>query len=153
MDLIQGVKVKELKVIPDERGRLMEMLRVDDEIFAGFGQVYLTTTNPGVVKAWHLHKQQTDNVVCVAGMIRLGLYDDRRDSPTFGMVNQFFMGVHKPLLVQIPAFVYHGWKCVSQEEALIVNTVTKPYNPENPDEFRLDPHDNHIPLNWERKDG
>jgi dTDP-4-dehydrorhamnose 3,5-epimerase len=153
VDLIQGVKVKELKVIPDERGRLMEMLRVDDEIFAGFGQVYLTTTNPGVVKAWHLHKQQTDNVVCVAGMIRLGLYDDRRDSPTFGMVNQFFMGVHKPLLVQIPAFVYHGWKCVSQEEALIVNTVTKPYNPENPDEFRLDPHDNHIPLNWERKDG
>nr|WP_197281907.1 dTDP-4-dehydrorhamnose 3,5-epimerase family protein [Dethiosulfatarculus sandiegensis] len=153
MDLIQGVKVKELKVIPDERGRLMEMLRVDDEIFAGFGQVYLTTTNPGVVKAWHLHKQQTDNVVCVAGMIRLGLYDDRKDSPTFGMVNQFFMGVHKPLLVQIPAFVYHGWKCVSQEEALIVNTVTKPYNPENPDEFRLDPHDNHIPLNWERKDG
>ena len=153
MDLIQGVTVKELKVIPDERGRLMEMLRVDDEIFAGFGQVYLTTTNPGVVKAWHLHKQQTDNVVCVAGMIRLGLYDDRKDSPTFGMVNQFFMGVHKPLLVQIPAFVYHGWKCVSQEEALIVNTVTKPYNPENPDEFRLDPHDNHIPLNWERKDG
>ncbi|KIX15862.1 dTDP-4-dehydrorhamnose 3,5-epimerase family protein [Dethiosulfatarculus sandiegensis] len=151
--MIQGVKVKELKVIPDERGRLMEMLRVDDEIFAGFGQVYLTTTNPGVVKAWHLHKQQTDNVVCVAGMIRLGLYDDRKDSPTFGMVNQFFMGVHKPLLVQIPAFVYHGWKCVSQEEALIVNTVTKPYNPENPDEFRLDPHDNHIPLNWERKDG
>lgn len=81
MELIQGVKVKELKVIPDQRGRLMEMLRADDEIFSGFGQVYLTTTLPGVVKAWHLHKKQTDNIVCVAGMIRLGVYDDRPDSP------------------------------------------------------------------------
>jgi dTDP-4-dehydrorhamnose 3,5-epimerase len=147
------VQVKQLKVIPDQRGRLMEMLRVDDPIFAGFGQVYLTTTLPGVVKAWHLHKLQTDQVVCVLGMIRLGLYDDRRDSPTFGLVNQFFMGAHQPLLVRIPPLVHHGWKCVSIEEALIINTVTHPYDPAQPDEFRLDPHDNHIPFDWNQQDG
>jgi dTDP-4-dehydrorhamnose 3,5-epimerase len=30
--MIQGVRLKPLKVIPDERGRLMEMLRRDDEL-------------------------------------------------------------------------------------------------------------------------
>jgi len=153
VELIEGVRMKKLMVIPDQRGRLMEMYRADEEMFAGFGQVYLTTTLPGVVKAWHLHKLQTDNVVCVAGMIRLGLYDDRKDSPTFGLTNQFFLGVHQPLLVQIPPLIYHGWKCVSLEEALIINTVTKPYNSEQPDEYRLDPHDNHIPWDWSQKDG
>lgn len=153
MDFIDGVRVKELNVIPDQRGRLMEMLRADDDIFVGFGQVYLTTTLPGVVKAWHLHKLQTDNVVCVSGMIRLGLYDDRKDSSTFGLVNEFYLGIHRPLLVQIPPFVYHGWKCVSTEEALIINTVTKPYDYSEPDEYRLDPHENHIPWDWSQVDG
>ena len=153
MRLIDGVRTKQLKVIPDSRGRLMEMVRCDDEIFAGFGQVYLTTTLPGVVKGWHLHKEQTDNVVCVHGMIRLGLYDDRQDSPTYGLVNEFHLGIHNPLLVQIPPLVYHGWKCSSTGEALIINTVTKPYNYSDPDEYRLDAHDNHIPFDWTTKDG
>ncbi|MCB2189461.1 MAG: dTDP-4-dehydrorhamnose 3,5-epimerase family protein [Deltaproteobacteria bacterium] len=151
--MIEGVAIKELKVIPDERGRLMEILRVDDPIFAGFGQVYLTTTLPGVVKAWHLHHKQTDQICCVLGMIRLGLYDGRQDSPTFGQLNEFYMGAHKPLLVRVPPFVQHGWKCVSLEEALIVNTVTRPYDYKEPDEHRLDAHDNEIPLDWARKDG
>ncbi len=153
MRLIEGVRTKQLKVIPDQRGRLMEMLRADDEIFNGFGQVYLTTTLPGVVKAWHLHKKQTDNVVCVAGMIRLGLYDDRQESPSFGLVNEFFLGEHQPLLVQVPPRVYHGWKCVSLGEALIVNTVSRPYDHQDPDEHRLHPHDNHIPFDWTGQDG
>lgn len=112
-----------------------------------------TTTLPGVVKAWHLHKLQTDQVVCVAGMIRLGLYDDRRESLTFGLANELYMGVHRPLLVLIPPLVYHGWKCVSVEEALMINTVTRPYDHQDPDEHRLDPHESHIPFDWTTKDG
>jgi dTDP-4-dehydrorhamnose 3,5-epimerase len=153
MDLIEGLRLKDLKVIPDQRGRLMEMLRSDDDIFVGFGQVYLTTTLPGVVKAWHLHHKQTDNVVCVAGMIRLAIYDPRPDSPSKGQVNEFFLGDHAPLLVQIPPGLYHGWKCISPSEALIVNTVTHPYNPQDPDEYRLDPHGDEIPFDWDHVDG
>ena len=69
--MIDGVMTKKLKVIPDERGRLMECLRNDDELFLKFGQFYMTTTLPGVVKGWHLHDVQWDNVVCVKGMIKL----------------------------------------------------------------------------------
>ena len=53
--MIRDVKVKNLRCIPDERGRLMEILREDDEVFERFGQVYMTTNYTGVVKAWHYH--------------------------------------------------------------------------------------------------
>jgi len=151
--MIKGIKTKNLKAIPDERGRLMEILRQDDELFLKFGQVYMTTTYPNVVKAWHMHKKQTDNVVCVKGMIKLALYDFRKKSPTFKEVNQFFLGVYSPMLVQIPPGVYHGWMCVSAEEAIIINIPTEVYNYEKPDEKRLDPHKNDIPYDWRRKDG
>jgi dTDP-4-dehydrorhamnose 3,5-epimerase len=152
-NMIEGVKIKKLKVIPDERGRLMEILRSDDDLFLQFGQVYITTTYPGVVKAWHLHKKQTDNVACIQGMIKLALYDPRENSSTFKQVNQFYIGVHNPLLVQIPKGVYHGWMCVSTQEAIIVNIPTETYDYDQPDEHRLDPHDNDIPYDWKRKDG
>jgi len=83
----------------------------------------------------------------------MALYDGRSGSPTYGEVNQFYLGVHNPLLVQVPAGVYHGWMCVSEEEALVVNIPTEPYDRANPDEQRLDPHDNDIPYDWKRKDG
>jgi dTDP-4-dehydrorhamnose 3,5-epimerase len=151
--MIDGVKTKKLRVIPDERGRLMEILRSDEELFLQFGQVYMTTTYPGIVKAWHLHKEQADNVVCVQGMIKLALYDPREQSPTFKQVDQLYLGLHNPLLVQIPKGIYHGWMCISLEEAIIVNIPTECYDHDNPDEFRLDPHENDIPYEWKRKDG
>lgn len=151
--MIDGVKVKTLKVIPDERGRLMEILRRDDEVFSGFGQVYVTTTLPGVVKAWHKHLKQADNIACVGGMIKAVLYDGREGSPTRGEVAEFYLGIHRPLLLHVPAGVHHGWKCVSPEEAVIVNVPTEPYDYVHPDELRLDPHANDIPYDWERKDG
>jgi len=151
--MIDGVKTKKLKVIPDERGRLMEILRRDDDLFRGFGQVYMTTTYPGVVKAWHKHEKQKDNIACLAGMIKMALYDGRPGSATLGEVNEFYLGVHNPLLVQVPAGIYHGWMCVSGEEAVIVNIPTETYDYGSPDEQRLDPHTRDIPYEWKRKDG
>ena len=151
--MIQNVQVKPLKVIADERGRLMEMLRSDDPIFKGFGQLYLTTAYAGVVKAWHYHKKQWDHFVCVRGMAKVVLFDSREQSRTRNEVNEFFLGDHHPILLQIPPLVYHGFKCVSDGEAIIINCPTECYVYDNPDEFRVDPHRNDIPYDWARKDG
>jgi dTDP-4-dehydrorhamnose 3,5-epimerase len=151
--MINGVAVKQLRVLCDERGRLMEMLRKDDPIFKGFGQIYLTTAYPGVVKAWHYHRNQWDHFVVVTGMMKVVLYDPREDSPTRGEVNEFFLGVHNPILVQIPPMVYHGFKCISECEAVVINCPTEVYNYRTPDEYRVDPHGQAIPYDWARKDG
>ena len=151
--MIDGVMIKKLKVIADERVRLMEILRADDDMYTAFGQVYMTTAYPGVVKGWHYHKKQCDNMAVVRGMMKIVLYDSREGSKTFGEVNEFFAGVHNPILVHIPPLVFHGFKCISQEEAIVVNTPTESYNYREPDEFRVHPHKNDIPYDWERKDG
>jgi dTDP-4-dehydrorhamnose 3,5-epimerase len=151
--MIHDVVAKQLRVIPDERGRLMEIMRNDDDLFVGFGQVYMTTTYPGVVKAWHYHKLQDDFITCVKGMLKLVLYDDREGSPTNGQVNEFYLGEHNPMLIKVPKMIYHGWKCVSEAEAIVINIPTETYNRQNPDEYRIDPHINDIPYKWERKDG
>jgi dTDP-4-dehydrorhamnose 3,5-epimerase len=150
---IQGVKTKSLRVIPDERGYLMEVLRADDpDLFTKFGQVYVSATYPGVVKAWHYHEKQIDNFACISGMVKLVLVDTRADSPTNGAVNEFFIGAQNPTLVQVPNLVYHGWKCISVDMALVVNVPTEPYHYTQPDEYRVAPHDT-LPYDWARKDG
>jgi len=151
--MIEGVELKELKVIPDERGRLMEILRADDELFKKFGQVYMTTAYPGVVKAWHYHKKQDDNMAVVKGMMKIVLYDARKDSPTYAEVNEFFLGEHKAGLLHIPKMVYHGFKCIGEEEAIVINIPTETYNYKEPDEYRLDPYKNDIPYDWQLKEG
>ena len=151
--MIEGVKIKQLKVIPDERGFLMEMLRCDDEFFLKFGQMYLTVAYPGAVKGWHYHKKQTDHFAVVKGMLKVVLYDSREDSATSGEVNEFFMGDKNPILLVIPPYVLHGMKGIGAEPGYLVNCPTEPYDYKNPDEFRVDPHDNDIPYDWDRKDG
>ena len=141
-----------MRVMADERGRLQEILRCDDELFAGFGQVYVTTVYPGVVKAWHLHRKQTDTIACVCGMVKLVAYDGRPSSPTKGELLELFIGEHNPMLVQIPAGVMHGFKCVGEHEAMVINVPDRPYDKEHPDEERIDPHSGKIPYDWARKD-
>jgi dTDP-4-dehydrorhamnose 3,5-epimerase len=85
--------------------------------------------------------------------MKVVLYDARDGSPTKGEVNEFFMGEHRPIVLRIPPLVYHGFKTVSQEEALLVNVSTQVYRHDAPDEFRVHPHENDIPYKWARKDG
>lgn len=151
--MIEGVRVKPLRVIPDERGRLMEILRSDDQLFQKFGQLYMTTAYPGVVKGWHYHHKQTDNFAVVKGMIKLVLYDRREGSATHGEVNEFFIGDRNPQLVQIPALVLHGFKGVGTEEAIVINCPTELYNYKEPDEFRVDPFSGEVPYDWGIKMG
>jgi dTDP-4-dehydrorhamnose 3,5-epimerase len=151
--MIDGVMTRILKIIPDERGYLMEMLRYDDQEFSKFGQVYMTTIFPGVVKGWHYHLEQDDNFVVVKGMIKLVLYDRRKESKTHNEVNHFYIGEKNPILVHIPRGVVHGFKGTSLDEVLIINIVTEAYNYEKPDEYHLDPHGVDVPYDWTRKDG
>ena len=151
--MIEGVVTRKLKVIPDERGFLMEMLRSDYPEFQKFGQVYLTVGYPEVVKGWHYHKKQTDNFFVVKGMAKVVLYDMRENSRTKGEINEFFLGEQNPTMVLIPPMVVHGFKAVGPEPAYLINVPTELYNYEKPDEYRMDPYDNDIPYDWRRKEG
>ncbi|MFH1133769.1 MAG: dTDP-4-dehydrorhamnose 3,5-epimerase family protein [Nanoarchaeota archaeon] len=147
---IDGVVVKPLRQIFDDRGKIMHMMKATDQNFVRFGEVYFSTVNHGVVKAWHLHKKQTDNFACIKGMIKLVLYDAREGSKTKGKVLEVFMGEQHYALVNIPPGVIHGMKGISIEPAIVANCCTDPYSED--DEFRIDAYDTSVPYDWRLKD-
>jgi dTDP-4-dehydrorhamnose 3,5-epimerase len=147
--MIDGVRLVPLTSHCDDRGRVMELLRRDDPHFKNFGQAYLSTILPGVVKAWHAHGIQTDALAVIRGMVLIGLFDDRAESPTRGKVRKVVAGTHQPTLVMIPPGVYHGFRALGNEEALLINLPSEPYNRDKPDELRRPWDDPAIPFSWE----
>jgi dTDP-4-dehydrorhamnose 3,5-epimerase len=147
--MIHDVTLTPLRKICDERGRIMHLFRRDWPIFRGFGEAYFSVVNPGVVKAWHLHKEVTLNYTAVTGMIKCVLFDDRPGSPTRGEVNELFLGEHNYQLVTIPPGIWNGVKGIGTTESIIAICLDLPYNPE--EVVRLDPFKNEIPYDWSLK--
>jgi len=146
--MIEGVTVRRLAPIVDERGELCELLRRDDPLFERFGQLYYTAVKPGYVKAWHRHERQTDVMVAAAGPVRVAMYDARPESPTRGAVFDLVAGRGDPALIRIPPGVVHGFCAATDEIAVLLNVPTEPYDRGSPDEIRIDPFDNEIPYDW-----
>lgn len=146
--MIEGVKIKPLKKIPDERGTIMHMLRNDDSEFNSFGEIYFSLIYPNVVKAWHIHSKMTLNYAVVSGTIKLVLYDDRKKSKTKGELMEIFIGEDNYSLVTIPPFVWNGFKGIGKKSAIVANCATLPHDPK--EITRLDPMNNTlIPYNWD----
>lgn len=151
--MIDGIRIKKLTTIADERGWLFEILRSDDDLFVKFGQVYLTAVYPGVVKAWHCHAEQTDTFTVVSGMVKLVVADLRDGSPTKGEISEFFIGDQNRIVVQIPPGVYHGLKGIGTVPALALNCPDRPYDHAHPDEIRLPYDTDKIDYDWEIRHG
>ena len=149
---IDGVKIIKLKKIPDERGTIYHMLRASDEHFTKFGEIYFSKIYKDIVKGWHIHKQITLNYCVVYGMVKLVLFDEREESSTKDNLMELFIGDDNYCLVQIPFGIANGHKGIT-ETALLANVPDVPHDKLPKDEMiRIDPYDNNIPYNWDRKD-
>lgn len=149
--MIDGVIIKPLKRIADERGYIMKMQESCDTEFNGFGEIYFSTVYPNVVKGWHLHNKAILNYAVVSGMIKLVLFDNREGSSTKGNLMELFIGEQNYVLVQIPPNVWNGFKGIGDKTAIIADLITITHEEDKME--RLDPHNNDIiPYNWERKD-
>ena len=144
--LIEGVVIKDLEVFSDERGFLMEVMRFDDLGMNAkeIKQTIASYSYPGMVKGWHLHSVQEDHLVCIAGTVKLVLYDHRESSPTHGFTNEIFMGERHQRAVFIPPGIYHGTKNIGQGVSVVIGMPSVYYDPDNVDERRLSPTNNGI---------
>ena len=145
--MIDGVAVRPLRRIPDERGTIMHMLRADDPHFDRFGEIYFSQVYPGIVKGWHRHRRMTLNYAVVTGMIKLVLYDDRPPSPTRHELMELFIGDEQYALVTVPPLVWNGFKGIGTGPAIVANCATEPHDPAEIE--RLDPASPRIPYRWD----
>ena len=149
--MIDGVRVRTLMRHVDGRGSLTELLRSDWPEFVLFGQAIATINLPGVIRAWHYHRKQTDVIVVLSGRAVLPLYDGRAGSPTRGAVEEHVADGASPFALFVPPGVYHGYKTLGDVPALILNFPSEVYDPAAPDEERV-PHDSpEIPYDWDSR--
>lgn len=149
---IEGVKIINLKKIPDERGTIYHMLRSSDKHFNKFGEIYFSKIYQRAIKGWHIHKKITLNYCVISGMVKLVLFDMRDESPTKGNLMELFIGDDNYVLVTIPPDVANGHKGIT-ETALLANVPDVPHDKLPKDEMiKIDPYDNNIPYDWGRKD-
>jgi len=149
--MIQGVRIIPLRVIADERGKIMHMLKRTDPHFMEFGEIYFSCAWPGTVKAWHTHTSMTLHNAVLSGRVKLVMYDLREDSPTRGMIQEVFLGEDNYCLVQIPPGIANGYKAYGDKMVILANCATEPHDPR--EILRMDPFTPEIPYEWSLRHG
>jgi dTDP-4-dehydrorhamnose 3,5-epimerase len=150
-DLIESVEVKPFPLWPDDRGYFLEIARFREGMVSDFPaestQVSAALNYPGIVKAFHYHKLQTDFWVPVAGLLQVALVDLRVGSRTYGVKNTLYVGALRPWQLRIPPGVAHGYKVIGEQPSVLVYLTNRTYNPK--DEGRIPHNDTAIAYDWE----
>jgi dTDP-4-dehydrorhamnose 3,5-epimerase len=150
-DLIEGVRVSPVSVWPDDRGYFLEVARLGTEMTGEFPlattQISAALSYPGTIKAFHVHKYQTDCWLAVQGMFQVALVDLRAGSRTWGLRNTLYVGVLRPWQILIPPGVGHGYQVIGKDPAMLVYLTDRFYDPQ--DEGRIAYNDPHIQYDWE----
>ena len=144
--MIAGVKITPLKIISDNRGKVMHMLRKDSTIFDKFGEIYFSTIYYKSIKAWHLHKESTLNYVCIKGKVKLVLFDNTDGSSSKGNFQELILSPKNYFLVTIPPNIWNGFKGLDESESIIANCLTLPHNEK--EMIRKDSFDKSINYEW-----
>ena len=152
-DPIEGLRFRPTRPVPHEDGVVTEVARASwSEIELPIVQVHVTTTQPGRIRAWGLHRHSTDRLFVVSGLVSFVVFDGRLDSTTAGALNEFKVSERNPGLLVVPPNLYHGWKNIGTTEASIVNMPSSQYDYDGPDAFDL-PYDaprapEIVPFRW-----
>jgi dTDP-4-dehydrorhamnose 3,5-epimerase len=149
--LIAGVVCAPLAVWPDDRGFFMEVQRIGEGLAAQFPkettQISAALNYPGIIKAFHFHRHQTDCWTPALGMLQVALVDLRPESPTFGRANTLYVGNLRPWQLLIPPGVAHGYKVVGLSPSMLIYATDRFYNPA--DEGRIAYNDPRLNYDWE----
>ena len=142
---IEGVKIFNKKVIVDDRGKILHMLRNDDKNFIRFGEIYFSYVYPKKVKAWHIHKKMTLNYCSAYGKIRLVLFDDREQSKTKGEVQELLYQMK--IIFQYLSHQWFGMDLLEDgQTAVLANCSDIPHDKE--EILRLPYDDPKFPYKW-----
>ena len=129
-EMIEGVLITPLKKIYRPKGDIFHALKNMEVGYEGFGEAYFSTIKPETIKAWKRHFRMTLNLICIRGEIHFVLYDDRRESKSYG---QFMEVTLSPLKhycrLTVPPNVWMGFKGMDQVDSLLLNVANIPHDP------------------------
>jgi len=142
--IINGVHIYYLNQIPDERGIVKHFVTESGDVH--FGEVYFSTVYPNVVKGWHGYQTKVLNYCVPIGMVHLVLWDMRKDSPTYNLVNEFYIGEQNYFRIVIPAGVMNSFKGIASPISLVAILASEKFDERRT--IRMPIHDQRIPYEW-----
>ena len=148
---IDAVVITPKRKIFDDRGAIFHMLRCDEPVFQQFGEIYFSTIYPGVVKAWHLHRNMTLNYFLVVGSVRLVLIDRRVGSPSHNTLQEIYLDESDSKLITIPPGIWNGFKGLGHTASIISNCATEAHDPD--EIIRIPFNDPSLSYDWSQRHG
>ncbi|HZL57214.1 MAG TPA: dTDP-4-dehydrorhamnose 3,5-epimerase family protein [Bryobacteraceae bacterium] len=149
--LIAGVKCQPFALWPDDRGYFLEVQRTGQGLAKDFPkdstQISAALNYPGIIKAFHFHRHQTDCWTPAAGLFQVVLIDLRPESPSFGWRNTIYVGHLRPWQILIPPGIAHGYKVIGTAPSVLIYATDRFYNPA--DEGRIPHNDSALNYDWE----
>lgn len=149
-NVIQGVVITPLRIISDERGAVLHMLRCDSEEFVRFGECYFSEVLPGAIKGWKRHTLQTQNFAVPVGRIQLVIFDNRDGSETKNKLMILELG--RPdmyIRVTVPTGLWYGFRSLGDIPALLVNCADFPHDRSESETLSI--NDPLIPYSWHKQ--
>lgn len=142
--IIEGVLFSPVKKISHENGDLFHIVRNFDEGFDGFGEAYISTIKYNEIKSWKRHVEMTANMVVPIGRVKMVIFDDRPDSTTFGLFNEFIMSIDNYCRLTIPPNLLYGFMGLDKTVNMIINVANIPHNPNE----QINYGKSHLKYNW-----
>jgi len=133
--MLDGIKIKPISRLPDERGFFCEAMRNDwTDLFGEdkIKQANFSFTYPDIIRAWHRHlKGQIDYFLALKGTIKICGFDDKKQE-----LNEIISSALNLQIVRMPGHYWHGFKAVGNEPAMLLYFTTNLYDYNSPDEER-----------------
>lgn len=132
--MIEGVVITPLEQIRDERGAVYHMLRADAPHFAGFGEIYFSVVNSGVIKSWRRHFRMTMSLAVPKGRVKFVLADDA------GRIEEVVLGDSGDdyRLLSVPPMVWCAFQGLGDEPAIVANCASVPHSSNEAEKMSLD---------------
>ncbi len=145
--IIDGVHFYPLKPIETTGGKVMHAIKALDADLPNFGECYFSTANSNNPKAWKKHTKMTCNLFVPHGQVRFVFYDDRKDSPDFGLIKEIEVSAKNYGRLVIHPGIWFGFSGIAEGmDSIILNVANVVHDPN--ESIRLEPGDPAIPYTW-----
>lgn len=114
-----------LEIKEDERGKLVEIFK-----FPGVGQVFFSTSKPGVVRGNHYHTRKTERFCVIEGLARIKLRNRQTNE-----VREYVVLGDRPEVVDMLIGWTHNIQNIGDGEMKLLVWTDEVFNPDDPDTF------------------
>ena len=104
----------------------MHAMKRTDKGYLGFGEIYFSWIEPGVVKAWKCHQCMTLNLVVPLGEVRF-VFHLLEQEDNFRVEN---IGEKRYVRLTVPPGIWFGFQARGSVQSLLMNMADMAHDPD-----------------------